>query len=241
MQSEFGVRLVLQLVCLGCLAAFFCPSASAQSTDPQGAQTEWWPEIDSYVKLDQRTTFMFEVSRTTDGTNYNSFDVGPTLFFSLRPIVRRRLELNNPEKSKYLTLGVGYRYIPTFGKPTENRVQVELTPRFDLPGSILLSNRFRVDIREIGGKWSWRYRQRLIAERNFKVKAVHLAPYAMGELYYDDRYAIWNKNTYESGVTIGVRRWLDLKPYFAHSNDSRNSIPHVNALGLTGSIYFRNK
>jgi hypothetical protein len=230
-----------QLVSLACLVVLLCPSAHARNPQDQGSQSEWWPEIDTYVKLNERASLMFEVSRTTDGINYSSADIGPTLQFTLKPILRRKLEVNNPEKRKYLTFAVGYRYIPTLDKPDENRVQLELTPRYAFPGSLLLSNRNRVDIRDIGGMWSWRFRERLTLERSFKIKKASLAPYAQGELFYDSRYDIWNRNVYEFGFTLGVRRWLDLKPYYAHQNDSRSSIPHVNAAGLTASFYFRNK
>jgi len=228
------MKRVWPLISLAYLAALLCPGVQAQSS-----QAEWWPEIDTYVELNQRMRLMFEVARTTDGESYDSADIGPTLEITLKPILRRRIETNNSAKQKYLTLGVGYRYLPTLDKPSENRIELDLTPRYIFPKSILLSNRNRGELRDIGGKYSWRYRPRLTLERNFKIKAMSFAPYAEGELYYDSRYGIWNKNKYEFGVTLPVRRRLDVRPYYAHSNDSRSSIPHVNAAGLTLSLYFR--
>lgn len=235
------MRIFRSLAYLIFLAAISCPTPAAQTPAPQGAQAEWWPEIDTYVKLNERMNLKFEASRTTDGINYSSADIGPTLQFTLKPILRRKLEVNNPAKRKYLTFAIGYRYIPTLNKPSENRVEVELTPRYAFPGSLLLSNRNRIDIRDINQEWSWRFRERLTLERNFRIGKIFLGPYAQGEMFYDSRYAIWNRNIYEFGFTLGLCRWLDLKPYYAHQNDSRASIPHVNAAGLTASLYFRNK
>ena len=232
MQKLVSVR---RLIYRACLAALLCPGVQAQSL-----QGQWWPEIDTYVGLNRQIRVMFEASKTVDGAfGYDSADIGPTLEITLKPILRRRIETNNSAKQKYLTFGVGYRYVPTVDKPSENRIELDLTPRYILPKSILLSNRNRGELRDIGGKYSWRYRPRLTLERNFEIKAVSFAPYAEGELYYDSRYGIWNKNRYEFGVTFPVRRRLDVKPYYAHSNDGRSSIPHVNAAGLTVSLYFR--
>jgi len=222
------------LIALTFLVGLFGSGASAES-----AMDEWWPEIDTYVGLNKQMRLMFEVSRTTDGQTYDSADIGPTLEITLKPIIRRKFETNNNAKQKYLTFGVGYRYVPTVDKPSENRIELDLTPRFVFPKSILLSSRSRGELRDIGGRHSWRYRQRLTLERNFKIHAFSFAPYAQGEVYYDSRYSIWNKNTYEFGATFPVRRRLDLKPYYAHSNDSRSSIPHINAAGLTLSLYLR--
>jgi len=236
---------VIRFISLGCLMSLLCAGAGAQSSkDPKGPeeQAEWWPEIDTYVGLNERMRLEFEVSRTTDRSTYSSATIGPTLQITLKPFLRRGLEVNNAEKRKYLTFGIGYRYIPTLDKPTENRVQVDLTGRYFFPAEILLSARSRVDIRDIGGTWSWRFRERLNLEHNFKLsKKVSIAPYTQGEIYYDSRYDTWNRNVYEFGFTLGVGRWLDIKPYYARSNDSKSSIPEVNAAGLTASFFFRNK
>lgn len=219
--------------------AVTCPAAHAQSSGSPGPQWEWWPEYDTYVRLNDSVSLMLEASRTTDGQSFKSAEIGPTLYFTLKPILRRKLDSNDPSKRKYLTFGAGYRYIPAVNNPDENRAELEFTPRYYFPGRFLLSNRNRFDLREIGGSFSWRYRPRLTLERSCRVLAVSFSPYAQGELFYDSRYGIWNKNIWEFGVIFSAGRRLDVKPYYAHSNDSRSSISHVNAAGLTVSLYFR--
>jgi hypothetical protein len=117
---------------------------------------------------------------------------------------------------------------------------LQLTPRLLLPWSLLVSNRNRADLRVISGNFSWRYRNRLTFERTFKIKSVSLTPYAQGEVSYDSRYNAWTQNSYEFGATFPVHRRIEFAPYYQRQNESRSSPPHVNVVGITMSLYFRN-
>ena len=65
---------------------------------------------------------------------------------------------------------VGYRYLHNTGDdPEENRGVVEVTPRYPLVRGVLVSNRFRTDLRFIGGEYSWRFRNRLSLEREVSI------------------------------------------------------------------------
>ena len=226
---------VVQFVFFACLWGLLCIGAHAQSS-----QGEWSPEIDTYVKLNSYMRLMFVASRSTDGSTYDSFQFGPNLDITFKPILRNRVRSNDSSKLQYVTFRVGYQYLDNVGKPNENRVVLQLTPRVPLPWSLLLSDRNRADLRVISGNFSWRYRNRLTLERTFKIKPVWLTPYAQGEIFYDSRYAAWTRNSYEFGLTFPVRRRIELAPYYQRENDSRSSPPHTNIVGLTMSLYFRN-
>jgi hypothetical protein len=222
-----------QLVLLLSLIASLCQVAKAQSS-----QDQFWPEIDTYIKLDSRMRLMFIASRTTDGSTYNSAEFGPNLDITLKPIRRTPIESNDSSKRQYLTFGIGYRYLTNLDKPSENRVILELTPRYYLPWGILASDRNRFELRIISGNLTWRYRNRLNLERSFKIKFLRFTPYAQGEVYYYSQYGLWNKDSYTFGSIFPVHRRIEIKPYFQHDNDSRSSTSHVNALGLTFYLYF---
>jgi hypothetical protein len=226
-----GIRRFTQLILLGLTLV-------GQHVEAQSTQTEWWPEIDAFVRLNSESRLKFVTARATDGTTYDSADIGAALEITLKPILRRKEDSLDEAKRKYLTFSVGYRYYDNLDKPNENRVELDLTPRYFLPGSLLLSDRNRADLRVIGGNFSWRYRNRLTLERSFRLACVHLTPYARGEVYYDSRYGTWNKNSYAFGVIFPVRKRAELEPYYERSNDSRSSIRHVNAIGLTANLYF---
>jgi hypothetical protein len=232
---EWDMKRVLQFVFLVCLFGLLCVGAQAQNS-----QDEWSPEIDTYVQLNSYMRLMFVASRSTDGSTNDSFQFGPNLDITFKPILRNRVRSNDSSKQQYVTFRVGYQYLDNVGKPNENRVVLQLTPRVPLPWSLLLSDRNRADLRVISGNFSWRYRNRLTLERTFKIKSVWLTPYAQGEIFYDSRYATWTRNSYEFGVTFPVRRRIELAPYYQRENDSRSSPPHTNIVGLTMSLYFRN-
>ena len=60
----------------------------------------------------------------------------------------------------------------------------------------------RVDLRFIDGEFSWRYRNRLSAEREFSIGRVRLNPYARFEVYYDSRYSKWSRTELQARVVL---------------------------------------
>jgi hypothetical protein len=72
---------------------------------------------------------------------------------------------------------------------------------------MLLSDRNRLDLRWVNSVFSWRYRGRLTLEREFHVGEKRaLTPYTSGELYYDSRFEIWNRNRYAFGLQTTFNR-----------------------------------
>lgn len=221
---------------LACWMGLVVAPAGAQNT-----QSQQWPELDLFVKLNSSVRLGGIVKRSTDGENYNSAEVGGHLditYKALRPLARAALRSNDETKGHYVTARVAYSHFDNTEKANEDRAVLELTPRYSWPWSILMSDRNRTELRFIGGKFSWRYRNRLTLERSFKIKSYSFTPYVGGELYYDSRYEIWNKNSYCVGVTFPIHRRIELEPYFERDNDSRSSPAHVNALGFKTSLYF---
>lgn len=182
-QERYLLVRYIPLVLLGLL--FCAPGLSAQG------QTQFWPEVDTYVKLSPRTSFMFTAEFNSDphvGTLQGEF--GPNFDVYLRPFLRPGLRDLDPSKSKLLTFRVGYRYLPSIAgdKPLENRPLVELTARFHVPLAILLSDRSREEFRFFADKpFSTRYRNRLSLERNFSVRNYTFTPYAKDEVFYANR------------------------------------------------------
>jgi hypothetical protein len=227
------MKRVCQVLLVACLTALPVAHADAQST-----QSQWWPELDTYVKVSQRTRLSLFVKRSTDGDTYNSGQIGPNLDFFLKRL-RRRLRTNDESKNRYLVFRVGYRYIANTDGPSENRGIVQFTGQTALPWSMLLSDRNRVDLRWISGNaFTWRYRNRLTLERSFRIGRVAFSPYLRGEIYYVSRYSAWSKNSYSLGAEIPLGRRMQAEPYFERDNQSHTSPQHVNGVGLKFSLYF---
>jgi hypothetical protein len=192
-----------------------------------------------YWRLNPDLRLEFVTSRTKDTSSYNSATVGPTLHVFLKPLPSIRQTTRDDSNRNRLTGGVGYRSISATDKPDENRIQLDLAPRFQLPGRMLLDDRDRIDLRFISGNFTWRYRNRLTLQRTFKIHAFPVTPYARGEVYYDISSNMWNRTTYSLGGTIGLTKRTEIRPYYERENNTGSSPNHVNGLGLTLRVYFR--
>ena len=226
------MRSASQLFLVVCLAAVFCPAGHAQT-----GQNQWWPEVDTFFQLNPKVRLSFFAQRSTDGRNYNSAEIGPNLDIALKPL-RKRISTNDADKNKLVVFRIGYRYLASTDGPNENRGIVQLTQRFPLPRSFLVSDRNRSDLRWIGGRFSWRYRNLLTVERTVKIKSFSFNPYAEGEVYFDSRYKKWSKNSYSFGIGIPIGNRFEAKPYFERDNQSHSTLQHVNAVGFILYLYF---
>lgn len=221
---------------VGQLLLFLCLTTSpAELLHAQDSQ--WWPELDTFWNVNQKTRLSFFVKRSTDGNTYDSVEYGPNFDFSLKAL-RKGPRTNDATKFKYLSFRIGYRYFSNTDGPNENRVILQLTPRFPLPWSLLLSDRNRSDLRWISGKFNWRYRNRLALERSFRIGSASVTPFVRDEIYYESRFDGWVQNDYAIGVSVPLGRRLEAEPYYKRQNHSRSTPRHVNAIGLKFSLYF---
>jgi hypothetical protein len=227
------MKRVCQLLLVACLTTLSGQLAYAQAT-----QAQWWPELRTYVKANEKTRLSLFVKRSTDGDTYDSVQIGPNLDFYLKAL-RKRVRTNDESKSKYLVFRIGYRYIANADGANENRGIVQFTGHTPLPWAMLLSDRNRADLRSISGKaFSWRYRNRLTLERSFRIGPVGFSPYLRGEIYYVSSSGAWSKNSYSLGAEIPLGRRMQAEPYFERDNQSHTTPQHVNAVGLKFSLYF---
>jgi hypothetical protein len=210
------------------------------------SRNEVWPEIDVYIHIKPkvRLYILGTVSRSVeDGDVFNG----------------QRFEGQFGAHVDYIPndhviLRTGYRYGTALGDNDdgfrEHRLLTEQTLRKLLPGDLLLSESNREDWRFINGDFSFRYRNRVQIEREFRIfRGRTMTPYVSGAISYDTRYDIWNRNRFAVGVMTSLKRGplakmllpkhqviLDL--YYLHQNDSRSSPNHINGLGAVLAFYF---
>jgi Protein of unknown function (DUF2490) len=223
-------------LCFQMLVLWFTVAAATLAS-AQTTRFEFLPEIDTYKHFTDMIQGEFLISRTADAETFNSVQIGPNLNISLRPILRSWLFRKNETSYKYLTFGVGYRYITNVDKSDENRGIVELIARFPLPAKMQVGDRNRADLRWIQGQFSWRYRNRITLERSFKIQGYPITPYGRAEFYYNSQSASWDRKVYEAGCILPVHSRAELNPYYERQNNTSKP-NHVNALGFTLSLYF---
>src|SRR6185369_16802048 len=136
-------------------------------------------------------------------------------------------------------LRVGYRYLPSTNAPTENRGVLEATPRYPLKFDVLLSDRYRADLRFIEGKFSWRYRNRPTIERTVSIRSYHFSPFVRAEAFYDSNYEKWSRTTVDVGSIFPIRKRTEFEIYYEHENDTSHSPNRqIDALGFSLNFYF---
>jgi len=225
----------LSVIGLGLISTILGPSLAAQSLQS-------WPEVDTYVKLNSNVRVSFVGALTRENAEGSSAEIGPNIDFFFKPLVKLKritvFELDQ-SKSRPVMLRLSYRYLPAVEGPTEHRVGVEATGRYPLIRGVLLSDRNRADLRYIDGIFSWRYRNRITAERTFSVRSVHFAPYLRAEVFYDSRFEKWSRTALTAGSTFPIGKHFELEWYYEHQNDTAKSPNRqVDGLGYVLSMYF---
>ena len=234
----------LRAVALLCLILLGLFPRALWAQQESSTQEEFWPELNVFIGLNQATRIFLMVSRAkARDFRYAEAMFGAHVDFGIKPRIRIAMQGLDASKMQHLSGRVGYRYnrsaqdiIDGF---REHRGVVELTPRYPLPAKLLLSNRNRVDLRWVNDVFSWRYRNRLTLEREWRVRErLALTPYGSGELYYDSRFDVWNRNRYALGLQTTLTRNIMIDVYFMRQNDSRSNPPHVNAIGAALNLFF---
>jgi len=244
-RGAFQKRIVLILVLFLCLFTSRICKAQAPTT-----RNEFWPGTEVYinVKPKVRLYLIGNVSKTIeDGELFNaqSYEAQVGAHVDYIP-------------NEHLILRAGYRYGSAVGNNDddfrEHRVLADQMLRKLLPGDLLLTDRNREEFRFIRGDFSFRYRNRVTIEREFQfdlplLRGRTITPYVSGEIFYDTRFDVWNRNRYAVGVVQSLKRGpilrkllpkrgINLDLYLMRHNDSRSSPSHVNALGAALIIYF---
>jgi hypothetical protein len=215
------------------------PSSSAFA---QNSTTEFLPEIDANFKLNSNVQFLFQAKETREGGDPTQAEVGPSIEFYLKPLLKLKnvtlFDLDDA-KSRPLVLAVGYRVVPTPGKPTINRMEPVLTFHVPITARILITDRNRADLDWSPSKFVWRYRNRLTAERRFTISNYHPAPYISAELFYESQYAKISSTNLYAGCFLPVTKHIEFDPYYEHENNTgKRPNEQVNAVGLILNLFF---
>jgi hypothetical protein len=228
---------------VGLAAAIVCLAVTPVAAQVEDTRSEFWPELDAYVSLGERARLfgLATVSRNRE-ENFAEGTIGIHVDYFLKPLVRPKLR-HTPDaiKRHYLTFRAGCRYshdLADTGDSEEHRVVFETTGRVPPAGGFVLVNRNRLDLRDLNGDWSWRYRNRTRVERDVGLGSRTATPYAMFEIFYDSRYSAWNRKRYFGGIEWPLPGKTVLDTYYCRQDDSRSSVAHVDAVGLALALYF---
>jgi hypothetical protein len=230
------------------LAALLVLAAPLALARAEERPTQLTPEVDVYAGLSQTTRmFLFwDIARNTQSDTADG-DFGAHVDFTLVP--RRRLKLRAADwaRERYLWVRIGYEHSrsldgvsvggPTEVRSIENRLELEMTARAQLPQDLWVSLRTRVELRDINNQIAERYRLRLNVEREFTVHNTVMAPYVQAETFYDTRYDIWNRQVYQAGDEIELAKAWRIEVNCFRQNDKASPSANVNGVGLQVKWY----
>ena len=224
-----------KLTGIGILFAIVAPLLAAQSLQS-------WPEVDTYFKVNSNVRTSFYAALTRENATGSSAEIGPNIDYFLKPLVRlKRITVFEIDQAKDrpLMFRLGYRYMPSTDGTVEHRGIAEVTGRYPLVRGVLLSNRNRVEFRDISGQLFWRYRNRLSGERTFAIHGYHFFPYLRAEVFYDDKVSKWSRTELTAGSAFPVGRHFEVEWYYSHQNDTaKPPNRQVDGLGYVLSMYF---
>src|SRR6266436_2831770 len=225
-------RMILRWALLVCFA---CLPASAQDT-------QFIPEVDAHLKLNSFLRTYLQAKDDRDGGDSTQFAIGPSLQFYLKPLIKLRrvtaFDLDD-SKSRALVLEAGYRHITTPGDPSENRMQTAVTSNLPLKAGFHLSDRNRADLDWKGGRFTWRYRNKLTIDRTVSIHSYHLIPYVAVEPFYESQYKKWSATDIYAGCLFPVGKHVQFNTYYEHENDtSKRPNKQNNFVGLALYLYF---
>ncbi len=211
----------------------------------QGADSsEFWPEASAFVTLDPRTRLYLDAAYTEAKESITkTLDLGAYLDISLKPILRKELQEEDWQRSRYLWARIGYDRVfkaidGTGAEVAEDRGIVSLLGKAPLPAEVWLEARVRADLRWIGGDYSTRYRFRVEATREFNVLKHTVVPYFHVEWFYDTRYDGWARTLYQLGTEVTLNQHFRYEIYVARQMDVLPGASSTNAIGIVAKWYY---
>ena len=204
--------------------------------------TVFWSQVNTYVGLTPNMSFMFLASGTPGkDADHPSVVFGPNLDIAVLPFLTPHLKVNNPERSKYLTFRIGYRYVRNLygANAMENNGVLELTPRIPLPRKFQIADRNRIDLRGLEKQFSWRYRNRLAIARSFQIRDFALTPYGEAEVFYNCETGQWTQYNYRFGVITRFSPKIEVETWFKRTTTIVQPIASVDVVGVKLILFFR--
>jgi hypothetical protein len=205
--------------------------------------TTFWSQVNTYIGLTPDTTLMLLASGTPgkDGQT-PTLVLGPTLSIAMLPFLSPRLITDAPERSKYLTFQVGYRYVKNlYGRAVaQNNGVLALTPRLPLPLGLQIADRNRIDLRGLSDRFSWNYRNRLTLARSFQAGGLAFTPYAQAEVFYNCEFGYWSQYNYSFGVISRLSAKVEVDTWYKRQITMANLPVSTNVAGVKLLLFFRN-
>lgn len=229
--------------------AFVIWLAAAGTAGADDPAKEFWPEIDSWLRLSPawRLSLFVPISENLE-THYREGNVILQADFAFGKTDRlRKVRLLDEGRAAsmqtFLVRGgyLGGKSLDDKGQAySEHTMLAELHLRTPLKGGMLLSSRLRADLRWLGDppEFSGRLRFRAMVEKEYTAGRASIVPYVNVEPYYDSCYETVNRVRLIPGASVSWTERLAVEGNVTYQYDSRSSTTHVVALNVILHVFF---
>jgi hypothetical protein len=204
--------------------------------------TQFLPEIDTHVTFNSKVRLLVQAKDDRDGGDPQQFTFGPSIQFYFKPLLKlKHVTLFNLDdaKKRPLVFESGYRIITAPHTSDTNRLLESVTFQLPIVARVLLSDRNRADLDWQSGAFTWRYRNKLMAERTVSISSYHFIPYVAAEPFYESKYSKWSTTDLYVGCQFPVGTIVQFDLYYEHENNTGKSPNRQNNfIGLNLSLYF---
>ncbi|HEX3102359.1 MAG TPA: DUF2490 domain-containing protein [Pyrinomonadaceae bacterium] len=206
---------------------------------------EFDPGLTVAVDLNKVVRLDFATGREkTDELSSAKWKVSGGASFRFKPLRKTLFDLIDTDREHKFVLGVGYEFSKTSDAGTthkEDRIMADGTFRYTLPLTVLMTNRSRFEFRWIDGDFHWRYRNRLMFEKQLRIKKLRYTPFGAAEAVWDRRYTKWNIFKFTGGVQFRLIRRSTLDISYERQHCVTCSDRNTNIVGVTLNLYLRRK
>jgi len=238
---HFDMRLFCLGLCINVTAVHTCLA--------QNSSFEFWPETDIWYRL----TPSWRLSSFISITKYNeSKDRDLNVYLQAdyawgttnRTVYRRLMDENRAQQMKaWMTRGgfmEGWSLGENAGEYLEKMLFIELHKRIPLKGGILLSQRFRTDFRWVGQDpvFSYRFRYRIMVEKEYKAGRRSIVPYTNAEVFWDSRYTTVTRLRMIGGATIDWGPRFAYEANITYQYDEYYNSANLYALNIILHVFF---
>jgi hypothetical protein len=221
-----------RLAILTCLA---CGLSYAQDT-------QFLPEIDTHFTVDSKVRFLIQAKDDRDGGDPQQFTFGPSIQLYLKPLLKLEhvtvFDLDDA-KRRMVVFESGYRIIAAPDTSVTNRAIESVTFHLPIMWKVLLSDRNRADLDWQAGVFTWRYRNKLTAQRTVTISSYNLIPYVAAEPFYESKYGKWSATDLYAGCRFPIGKKVLFDLYYEHENDtSKRPNRQNNYVGVKLNLFF---
>ena len=237
-------RSKLKMIYLGVIVSF----SSTYTSFAQNSSFEFWPETDIWYRIDpswRLSTFIpitkYHESKNRDLNIYLQADYAwgrtETLFY------RRLVDDTKVQLMKAWLVRGGFMEGWSLGENssdyTEDMLFGEIHRRVPLIGDVLISNRFRTDFRWVGQdpKFSYRFRYRVMVEKEYTAGILSIVPFMNVEPYWDSRYSALNRIRLIAGATLSWGTSVACEGNITYQYDSHYDSINMYALNLILHVF----